>query len=229
MRCPFTRWTVSMALGATLALSTAVRPAGAQEGETEVSPRPIALQDILDWKRISGGTLSKDGSWFAYRLSPTEGDSEVVVRSTSDDTEHRFPVGEVSGGMGSPEFSDDSRWLAFTVYPTVEEGKKDREGRQPARNSVGLVDLSTGEMTEVEDIRSFSFAGERGGWIALNRYPPEAGQSMGGSRRPEPGPRRPAPEPFGYTEKLGHLHHPGIEKANPAIRCPEFVCVRKKL
>jgi dipeptidyl aminopeptidase/acylaminoacyl peptidase len=30
-------------------------------------------------------------------------------------------------------------------------------------------------MTEVEDIRSFAFAGEMGGWIALAKYPPSAG------------------------------------------------------
>jgi dipeptidyl aminopeptidase/acylaminoacyl peptidase len=164
----------------------------AQEGA--VAPKPIGLQDILDWKRIAGGVLSKDGAWFAYRLSPTEGNSEVVVRSTTEDTEHRFPVGEVSGGgfggASGLAFSDDSRWLAFAIYPTVEEGKQAQRQRQPARNKAGILNLSTGEMTEVEDVRSFAFAGERGGWIALSRYPAEAargGGGAGGANTPAPG------------------------------------------
>ena len=65
--------------------------------------------------------LLRDGRWFAYRLSPAEGNSELVVRNTSDDTEHRFPVGEVAGGgFGAPSglgFSDDSR--AYDSYNFV--------------------------------------------------------------------------------------------------------------
>ncbi len=155
----------------------------AQESGAPSSPRPIELQDILDWKRITGGVLSDDGRWFAYRLSPTEGNSHLVVRSTVDDTEHRFPIGEVAGGgfggSSGLDFSDDSRWVAFTIYPTVEEGKQEGRQRQPARNKVGLLDLSTGEMTEIEDVRAFAFAGERGGWIAMHRYPPAAATGGG--------------------------------------------------
>ena len=147
-----------------------------ESGGAADSPRPIGLQDVLDWERINGVTLSDDGDWLAYRLSPTEGNSEVVVRSTVDETEHRFPIGEVAsmyGGGSSVVFSDDSRWLAFTIYPRIEE--KDRGGDRGPRphNGVGILELSTGEMTEVEDVRSFAFAGERSEWIALHRYPPE--------------------------------------------------------
>jgi len=184
MRSQVARWASALALTILLPLSLARSPAAAQEEEGEPIPRPIALQDILDWKRITGGVLADDGDWFAYRLSPTEGNSELVVRSTVDDTEHRFPVGEVAGGgFGGPSglsFSDDSRWLAFAVYPTVEEGKQARRQRQPARNKVGLLNLSTGEMTEIEDVRTFAFAGERGGWIALHRYATTTGAPGGG-------------------------------------------------
>jgi hypothetical protein len=92
----------------------------------------------MDWKRIMGATLSRDGSWFAYRISPTEGNSELVVRSTADDTEHRFPVGE---GGGAIAFSADSRWLAFTITPTKEESERARAQRRPARSKVGLLEL----------------------------------------------------------------------------------------
>jgi len=148
-----------------------------QTQEETAQPRPIGLQDILGWKRIVGPSLSNDGAWFAHRLSPTEGNSELVVRSTADDTEHRFPVGERGGSV---VFSDDSRWLAFAIAPTKEESDKPRGQGAPARNKVGILELATGEMTEVEDIQSFAFAGERGGWIALRRYPASAGDASGG-------------------------------------------------
>jgi dipeptidyl aminopeptidase/acylaminoacyl peptidase len=188
------RWACALAMVTPLAVGSNIEPALAQESAPEATPRPIELQDILDWKRIGGGSLSNDGTWFAYRVSPTEGNSEVVVRSTSDETEHRFPVGEVSGGGfgggAGMSFSEDSRWLAFTIYPTVEEGKRASAQRGPARNKVGVLELASGEMTEVDDVRSFAFAGERGGWIALHRYPAEAGGGAGASGGGRPGPGR---------------------------------------
>ena len=164
----------------TVVLILGVAPAWSEAQETEESqgPRPIELQDILEWQRVRSTTLSDDGQWFAYRLSPVEGDEEMVVRSTSDDTEHRFPAGD---GTAPGVFSDDSRWFAFTIYPTEEEADRATEQRQPAKNNVGLLDLSSGEMTEIEDVRSFRFAPERGGWIALSRYPASASRSGGGS------------------------------------------------
>ena len=153
-----------------------------QTPEENPEPRPIGLQDILGWKRIVGPTLSKDGAWFAHRLSPGEGNSELVVRSTADDTEHRFQVGERGGTV---VFSDDSRWLAFAITPTKEESDKPRGQGAPARNKVGILELSTGEMAEVEEVQSFAFAGERGGWIALRRYPASvAGGAAGGGAAP---------------------------------------------
>lgn len=184
MRIQVARWASALALTILLPLSLPRGPARAQEQPGETAPRPIALQDILDWKRITGGALSDDGLWFAYRLSPTEGNSEMVVRGTAGETETRFPVGEAGGGgFGGPAgfaFSEDSRWLAFTIYPTVEEGKSAERQRQPPRNKVGLLNLSSGEKTEIESVRAFAFAGERGGWLALHRYPAATGGSPGG-------------------------------------------------
>jgi dipeptidyl aminopeptidase/acylaminoacyl peptidase len=167
-------------------------PAAGQTTEESAEPRPIELQDIFDWKRIAGSNLSKDGTWFAYSLSPGEGNSELVVRSTADATEHRFPVGERGGAVS---FSDDSRWLAFAITPTKEESDRPRGQGSPARNKVGLLELASGEMTEVEDVQSFAFAGERGGWIALRKYPPSGGSGGGGgaSSGGGPGAQRGAP------------------------------------
>jgi dipeptidyl aminopeptidase/acylaminoacyl peptidase len=155
----------------------AAAPAAAVAQEPEVvadsDRRPIEIPDILDWKRIGSATVTKDGRWFAYRLGPNEGDSEVILRSTVDDTENRFPVGEAPRFGGSVVFSEDSRWLAFTIYPDRETAQRLERQRKPRRNKVGLVELANGEMKEFEDVRALRFAGEAGGWIALHRYAPE--------------------------------------------------------
>src|SRR6266487_1726506 len=89
--------------------------------------RAIQLDDIMAWKGINASALSEDGAWFAYRLAPTEGDGDVIIRQTRGDKQFKFSIGEmpVPGGGGGPEngppaptaaaiaFSSDSKYAAF--------------------------------------------------------------------------------------------------------------------
>ncbi len=174
--------------------------------------RPIGLDDIIAWKTIGSATVSTDGRWLAYRLSPHEGDGEIVIRSTQGDKELRFPAGEVplpaedAGAGGGPPppparavvFSDDSRWAAFTINPSAKEAKQLRRQNRPAQNKAGLVNLETFEKTELDRVKRFAFAGERGGWFAYHRYgaadqppgPPAQGTPPAGPGAPR-APERP--------------------------------------
>jgi dipeptidyl aminopeptidase/acylaminoacyl peptidase len=183
-----TRLSLALVLAQMLLLSVLLPAAAAppQEqasNEEAAAQRPVGLIDTLAWKWINSATVSRDGQWFAYRISPNEGDSEVVVRATAGDTEHRFPVGEAPrfGGGSALAFSEDSAWVAFTIYPDRETAQENRRQRRPSRNRVGLVELASGEMVELEDIRGFSFNGEMAGWIALHKYAPESESGGGGA------------------------------------------------
>jgi dipeptidyl aminopeptidase/acylaminoacyl peptidase len=145
-----------------------------EQAEPE-APRPIGLKDILAWKNIRSSVISNDGQWFAYMLSPTKGDSEVIIRQTMGEKEYKFPVGEVSGfSFGGLAFSEDSRWLAYMIYPDEKEAKTLKKQKKIPYNKVGLLNLSSGEKVEFEKTKSFKFSGEHSQWIALHRYPPES-------------------------------------------------------
>lgn len=175
--------------------------AAQQAGQPVKAPRPIELADSLAWKRIASPTVSGDGQWFAHKLTPNEGDSELVLRRISDGKEWRFPVGESQGFGGFPgfpgasadvAFSDDSKWFAFTISPTFKEGKRLKKERKPSQNKVAIVNLATEKKTEFDKIRRFGFSGENAGWIALHRYgadapagPPAAASAASGTSAPE--------------------------------------------
>jgi dienelactone hydrolase len=167
--------------------------------------KALELPDILAWKSISSATLSSDGQWLAYRIAPQEGDGEVVVRQTRGEKELRFPVGEslrvtfemLIGGFVPPTnlaFSDDGKWLAFTVRPTAKEAKELQKQKKTAPGKVALVNPATGEKHEFEGVRRFAFSGESAGWLALHREPPESapaapatpgsGPASGGGEKP---------------------------------------------
>jgi len=177
------------------------------------TPRALQLQDMLAWKSIQGAVVSSDGQWLAYRLSPAEGNAEVVVRNLKTGKEDRYPAGDrqastpapaagapptpgagaAAAGGGGPTFSDDGKWVAFSAYPLTRDAKRMRQQRRPVQTKVVLVELATGKKTEFEKIRRFVFGGERSSVIALQRYGAETGAAgtggAGGSgTTPSPAP-----------------------------------------
>ena len=157
----------------TSATTGSAAPTGLSE---TTGSKPIALQDILAWRSIGAAELSPDGSWFMYRLSPLEGESEVVLRQVAGIKEYRFPIGEAPRfGSGSRTgFSADSRWAAFLSYPGAKEMKTLRKDRKRVMTTAVLVDLATGGKTEFEKVRGLAFSGDNPGFIALHRYAPES-------------------------------------------------------
>ena len=81
----------------------------------------------------------------------------------------KFPIGESQ--RHNVTFSDNSNWVAFTIYPTEKETERaeNRRPRQRLDNKAGLVSLATGDMVEFEKIRNFAFSGEQSEWLALHK------------------------------------------------------------
>ncbi|MDQ3068603.1 MAG: S9 family peptidase, partial [Acidobacteriota bacterium] len=154
--------------------AAAPQPAGA--------PKPIELEDIVAWKGLGASSLSGDGQWLSYRVSPLQGDSDVIVRNTATDKEYKVAVGE--GGFGAAVFSDDSTYAAVATAPTRRAATAARRARRPIQNGVTLIKLADGTKTEIAKIRRFGFSNETHGWIALHRYgadaPPGAGAPPAG-------------------------------------------------
>lgn len=132
---------------------------------------PLTWKDVASWKSIPtfGGTqLSADGAWFAYVITPNEGDAELIVRKTADTTQLKYPVG--SGSFFSFSFSEDSKWIAFKVYP------KDKDKKAAAKNPAGkpltdkviLVNLTNKKKTEFERVKNFAFNEDKSSVLALH-------------------------------------------------------------
>src|SRR5205085_11329873 len=145
-----------------------------------VAAKQLTPADLKAWKTIRSPVVSNDGKWFAYVLAPNEGDATVVVRQTADGaTEQHFPIGEPPAAAGNPfgaapsttlAISGDSRFVAFSIYPTQREAKRLRQQRRSVQNKVSLLNLATGQKTEFDKIRRFAFSGDRPQVIALYGY-----------------------------------------------------------
>jgi len=161
------------------------------EAVAAAPPRPIQLEDIVAWKGLGASAISNDGKWIAYRVAPLQGDGDVVIRSTSSDTEYRVEAGE--GGGPAALFSDDSAYAAVNIAPTHKEAAAAKRSKKPAQNGVTIVKLADGTKTEVEKVRRFAFSNATPGWIALHRYGADSAAGAQGGRAAGPG--GPAAEP----------------------------------
>ena len=189
--------------------------AGPSATMQQAAKRPIELQDIINWKTIGTTVASNDGQWFAYRIAPGEGDAQVVVKRSNvgekergGDKDLTFDVGEIptavagGGGRGgdaagsgsaSIDFSEDSKFVAFTTYPSRREAQRLRRTRRPVQSSVTIVNLATGEKREYPRIRRFAFSGDASTWIALHRQPAETTGAGGAAEGRGAGAGGPAP------------------------------------
>ena len=169
----------------------------------DTAQKPIQLNDILAWKRIVSPSVSPDGIWFAYRVSPAEGNSEVVIRNLKDGKDQHFPIGEiprVDAPAGGPPvmmaardlaISDDGKYAAFLAYPSAKEAKTLKKAKKPVQSRVVVVELATGKKTEFEKVRRFSFSGERATMLAMLRYAASSTNPAAGAPAGPPTPGAP--------------------------------------
>lgn len=157
------------------------------------SKRPLTHNDYDGWQAIQGQSLSRDGKFVVYALVPQDGDGEVVVRNLATGAEwrhtrgaqpvnppQRSPEAEPGPGpgfgqgpfAGRPFFTADSRFAVFQILPTKAETEKaKKEKKRPEempRNALGIMDLSTGEVTRVDRVKSFQVPDEGAGFIAYS-------------------------------------------------------------
>ena len=124
-----------------------------------------------------GGGFSPDGQWVAYGIARASRSNELRVTKIADGS-----TKTVGYGTGQT-FSSDSKWLGYAIGHSEAEQERLRTANRPIQNSLGLLNLATGEMTTVEGIEAFAFSPDAK-YVAMRRYPatPPAADGAAGAR-----------------------------------------------
>src|SRR5580658_2631585 len=77
------------------------------------APRPMTWKDVPSWKFINPAKvqLSPDGKWLAWPLLTTEGEGDLILKSTKDTVTRKYPVG--GDNQAAFAFSEDGEWIAI--------------------------------------------------------------------------------------------------------------------
>lgn len=132
----------------------------------DISKKPLSHDDYDRWNTISQRQTSHDGTWIRYTIQSgkIDGDPTLVLRKNRDTKQYK-----ILRARGA-RFSDDSRFVAYTVAPdpkVVENLKK--EEAKPAetpQSRMELLELETGKNFSVERVKSFAFPEENSQWLA---------------------------------------------------------------
>lgn len=138
--------------------------------ETDTSPRPIRPEDYGRFESLGSTELSESGSWLAYRVDRVDGKDELRIRGLTASA----PDSTVTIAYGErPSFSEDERWLAFSIGVSDEEAERLREKDQRPRSSLGLLELPSGDSAVFGNVQDFAFDGS-GRYLAIHRHPPRS-------------------------------------------------------
>jgi dipeptidyl aminopeptidase/acylaminoacyl peptidase len=144
----------------------------------------VPESDYAKWETLGSGALSPDGKWVAYDFRKGASTGELRYREVASGTEHSVIRGS------TPLFCANSRWLFYTINPDTGAAGGGRGGRGSGatgavsapvvnRNKLGIVDLSTGAATTLDDVQAYA-VNKSCSHVALRRYQtPGAPQSRG--------------------------------------------------
>ena len=145
----------------------------ATTADLRAQERPTLADDDYDrFERLGASTFSPDGSWVVITVSRVDDDRELRIHRTDGDS-----VVVVPHATG-PRFSEDGRWLSYSIGVSVDEREAAQKANRPVRNSLGLLNLVTGEQTERPEIASAAFSGD-GAFLAMRRYKADEKESAG--------------------------------------------------
>ena len=157
----FRRWILVVLVMFVSTVSLSAVSVRAQEG---TGKGPLTHEDYDAWKRIQGQQLSPNGEWVVYSAVPQDGDGELIAIHVESGREHRYPRG------AGARFMPDSTYLVFTIAPSEEETEEARKAKTKSedmpKSSLGIMNLATGEVIEIERVRSFRVPQDAGGHIA---------------------------------------------------------------
>jgi hypothetical protein len=187
-----------LALRLALPLALAAAPLAAQ--------RPLDHDAYDRWKTIAQETLSRDGRWVAYLLDLERGDDTLKARSTGGPAEHTIPRGR------DARFSPDGRYLVFLIKPqdsVMQAARRARKrGDDLPKDSLGILDLSTGATVRLERVRAFRVPERAGSFMAYELERPRearAPRDSAAARDDSTGPRRKPDAEAGYPLVIRNL------------------------
>jgi dipeptidyl aminopeptidase/acylaminoacyl peptidase len=159
-------------------------PPGATDGKPKApAKRAVRPEDYGVWESVRGAALSPDGRWLAYGIVRTDGEEELRLRMLATEATETLTHG------ARPRFSNDGKWLVFTIGVSAAEREKmektaktkdstKESTKDSVKTKLGLRNLVGGEPATIDDISNATFSDD-GKFLVMRRFPAKGRESTG--------------------------------------------------
>lgn len=125
----------------------------------------ITHDDYSDWKFISEYSISNDGIYLLYEISPFEGDGYLFIKNLKTKE-----IDSISRAYKA-KFSSNSNFIVFKIKPQYDtlraaKLKKVKKDKLP-KDSIGIFIPKSNTLLKYPDIVSFKLAKDGGDFVAL--------------------------------------------------------------
>ncbi|WP_121354719.1 alpha/beta hydrolase family protein [Flavisolibacter nicotianae] len=120
------------------------------------------------WQSIGERSISNDGKWVVYTVTPQEGDANLFIQSTENPANKR----QVPRGYNAV-MTEDSRFVVFKIKPLYKETREARIKKKKLedmpKDSIGIVQLGKEGIVKVAKVRSYKVPDKSSGWLAFHK------------------------------------------------------------
>ena len=130
----------------------------------QTTKRPLTPGDYDRWESVKAEKISTDGRWIAYQIDPQDGNGRLEV-ATGGKSRYRFARGYMA------QFTPDNKFLVMRLKVPEDEVRKAKLKKKKAdempKDSLLVLNLTTGETTKLPNAKAFMFGKDAGSWLAV--------------------------------------------------------------
>lgn len=126
--------------------------------------KPLDHTVYDNWQNIADRTISRDGQYLAFAVNPQEGDGVLYIKTASGKLLLSIPRGYAE------EISANSRFLVCKIKAPFDDTRaariKKAKPEDLPKDSLAILELSTGKLEKIARVKSFALPDESGAWLA---------------------------------------------------------------
>ena len=140
--------------------------------QKDLTKKQLEHTDYDAWSTMTRSTISHDGKWALFTVQNGAIDGEATVTFRSLDSKKQYVVERGA----SPRFTWDSKFALYQITPSKAKLKqlKKAKGKDKSKTDskklptpvFQILELETGELTTIENVKSFRTPEKNGGWVA---------------------------------------------------------------
>ena len=150
-------------------------PIAAQQ---DLSKKQLEHADYDLWNTMGQSSISRDGKWALFSVQNGASDGEATLTIRGLDKDKQYTIERGSGAR----FTWDSKFALYRITPSKKKLKQLRKDKaKPAdmpKAVFQILELQSGELTTISNVRSFSSPSENGDWVACLLEKPMAKEQL---------------------------------------------------